>query len=41
MDALDKEFEQRGLSFCRYADDIVIFMGSERSGERILVVTSH
>jgi RNA-directed DNA polymerase len=37
LDALDKELEQRGLSFCRYADDIVIFVGSERSGERILV----
>lgn len=36
LDALDKELEQRGLSFCRYADDIVIFVGSERSGERIL-----
>jgi len=36
LDVLDKELEQRGLSFCRYADDIVIFVGSERSGERIL-----
>ena len=36
LDALDKELERRGLSFCRYADDIVIFVGSERSGERIL-----
>lgn len=35
-DALDKELEQRGLSFCRYADDVAIFVGSERSGGRIL-----
>jgi RNA-directed DNA polymerase len=36
LDALDKELEQRGLSFCRYADDVAIFVSSERSGERIL-----
>ena len=36
LDALDKEMEQRELSFCRYADDVVIFVGSQRSGERIL-----
>lgn len=36
LDDLDKELEQRGLSFCRYADDSVIFVGSERSGERVL-----
>lgn len=36
LDELDKELEQRGLSFCRYADDVVLFVGSERSGERIL-----
>jgi len=36
LDELDKELEQRGLSFCRYAEDVVIFVGSERSGERIL-----
>jgi group II intron reverse transcriptase/maturase len=36
LDELDKELGQRGLSFCRYADDVVIFVGSERSGERIL-----
>ena len=36
LDALDKELEQRGLIFCRYADDIAIFVSSERSGARIL-----
>jgi RNA-directed DNA polymerase len=36
LDDLDKELERRGLSFCRYADDLVLFVGSERSGDRIL-----
>jgi group II intron reverse transcriptase/maturase len=36
LDALDKELERRGLSFCRYADDVVIFVNSERSGQRVL-----
>ncbi len=26
----------RGLSFCRYADDISIYVGSERSAKRVL-----
>ena len=36
LDALDQERAQRGVSFCRYADDVAIFVGSQRSGERIL-----
>jgi len=36
LDAMDKELEARNLNFCRYADDVVLFVGSERSGERIL-----
>jgi len=36
LDKLDKELEKRGLSFCRYADDLVIFVSSERSAQRIL-----
>jgi len=36
LDKLDKELEMRELSFCRYADDINIYVGSERSAERIL-----
>ncbi|MFO1429678.1 MAG: reverse transcriptase domain-containing protein [Candidatus Competibacteraceae bacterium] len=36
LDALDKELERRGLHFCRYADDVVIFVNSERSGQRVL-----
>lgn len=36
LDPLDKELERRGLSFCRYADDVTIYAGSQRSAERIL-----
>ena len=36
LDELDKELEKRGLSFCRYADDCNIFVGSKKAGERIL-----
>ena len=40
LDELDKELESRGLRFCRYADDVVIFVKSERSGQRILASLS-
>ena len=36
LDPLDKELEKRGLSFVRYADDIAIYVSSQRSAERIL-----
>ena len=36
LDQLDKELERRDLSFCRYADDISIYVGSERSAKRVL-----
>lgn len=36
LDPLDKELEGRGVAFVRYADDIAIFAGSERSAKRIL-----
>ena len=36
LDDLDKELERRGLSFCRYADDCNIYVGSQRAGERVL-----
>jgi len=36
LDPLDKELEKRGLSFCRYADDVSIYVGSERSAKRVL-----
>ena len=36
LDELDKELELRGHSFCRYADDCNIYVGSRQSGERVL-----
>ena len=35
LDALDKELEKRGLSFCRYADDCNIYVGSEKAAHRV------
>lgn len=35
LDALDKELEGRGLSFCRYADDCNIYVGSRKAAERV------
>jgi len=35
LNPLDKELEQRGLSFVRYADDIAIFVTSQRAAERV------
>ena len=35
LDDLDKELEQRGLPFVRYADDFVIFTRSQRAAERV------
>ena len=36
LDDLDKELERRGHRFCRYADDVNIYVGSRRSGQRVL-----
>jgi len=36
LDELDKELENRGHKFVRYADDISIFVKSRRAGERVL-----
>jgi len=36
LDDLDRELERRGLSFCRYADDCNIYVGSERAAERVM-----
>ncbi len=33
---LDRELEKRKLSFCRYADDCNIYVGSRRAGQRIM-----
>ncbi|MFV0411124.1 MAG: group II intron reverse transcriptase/maturase, partial [Paracoccus sp. (in: a-proteobacteria)] len=36
LDELDRELERRGHAFCRYADDVQIYVHTERSGERVL-----
>ena len=36
LDELDKELEQRGHKFCRYADDCNIYVQSRSAGERVL-----
>jgi RNA-directed DNA polymerase len=36
LDDLDKELEQRGHRFCRYADDGNIYVKSEAAGQRVL-----
>jgi group II intron reverse transcriptase/maturase len=33
---LDRRLEQRGLAFCRYADDCNIYVGSKRAGQRVM-----
>src|SRR6056297_52480 len=35
LNELDMELERRGHSFCRYADDFVIFVKSEKSAQRV------
>jgi RNA-directed DNA polymerase len=36
LDELDRELERRGHCFCRYADDCNIYVGSRKSGERVM-----
>ena len=36
LDHLDKELENRGHKFVRYADDFVILVKSQRAGERVM-----
>jgi RNA-directed DNA polymerase len=36
LDDLDRELESRGHRFVRYADDVSIYVGSKRAGERVL-----
>jgi len=36
LDDLDKELEQRGHKFVRYADDFIILVKSQRAGERVM-----
>lgn len=40
LDDLDKELEERGHKFIRYADDLAIFVKSKRAGERVLASVS-
>lgn len=35
LDAMDKELERRGHTFCRYADDCNIYVGSRTAAERV------
>lgn len=37
---LDRELERRGHAFCRYADDVNIYVRSRRTGERVLASLS-
>lgn len=36
LDDVDKELERRGHRFCRYADDVQIYVRSRRAGERVM-----
>jgi group II intron reverse transcriptase/maturase len=36
LDEVDTELESRGHAFVRYADDLRVFVGSERAGERVM-----
>jgi len=36
LDELDRELEQRGLEFCRFADDCNIFVRSPKAAERVM-----
>ncbi len=36
LDEVDKELEQRGHAFVRYADDLRVLMRSKRAGERVM-----
>lgn len=36
LNELDHELERRGLNYCRWADDFVVVLGSERAGLRVM-----
>ncbi len=36
LNELDKELEARGLGFVRYADDLIIVVGSKRAAGRVM-----
>jgi RNA-directed DNA polymerase len=39
LDDLDQELSERGHEFVRYADDIMVYVKSERAGERVMQST--
>ena len=41
LDDLDRELERRGHRFCRYADDVNIYVRSRRAGERVMESVCH
>ncbi|EIA1769900.1 group II intron reverse transcriptase/maturase, partial [Vibrio parahaemolyticus] len=41
LDSLDKELENRGHQFVRYADDFIILVKSQRAGVRVLKSVTH
>lgn len=36
LDDVDRELERRGHRFCRYADDLQVYVGSRRAGQRVM-----
>ena len=36
LDDMDKELERRGHRFCRYADDVQVYVKSRRAGKRVM-----
>jgi len=36
LDKLDKELERRDHKYCRYADDVNVYVKSQRAGERVM-----
>src|SRR4029450_6175912 len=36
LDEVDKELEERGHAFVRYADDCNVYVRSQRAGERVM-----
>lgn len=36
LDEVDKQLEKRGHTFVRYADDLNVYVGSERAGQRVM-----
>jgi hypothetical protein len=38
LDEVDKVLERRGYSFARYADDCNVYLGSRKSGERVVAL---